>query len=291
MQVAIHAGAHFTDEGTLLKLLQTNAKAIGQHGAAYWGGRAYKNTFKPALGPVGERPPAEITLGRFRKIVPKAREINRAVLSSAEYIGERTTALMDGQFYSQAGKRLALLDQLFAEDTVELFVGLRNPGSYIPKVLMSLSPAEREGILRSTDLSCLSWLTMIEDVRDLAPDVKITLWSNEDSPLIWGDLARMLAGLPEDTPLESEYEFLSSLLSAAGKQELQQLTGQGLLPNDAGLKAELAKIFQEHAQIEAIEEEVELTGWDQDIVSAFTELYEQDLARLQSMPDIRFIKP
>lgn len=291
MQVAIHAGAFFTDEGELIKLLKANTQALRQNEAAIWAFRAYKHTFRPALGPVGDRPPPETTLQNFRNLMPAGRTVNRAILCSETYIGERPTALMDGQFYPQAGSRLALLDQIFSDSQVEIFIGLRNPASYIPRVLMALSAPERERVIRSTDLSCLSWLTTIEDMRDLAPDVQITLWSNEDSPLIRGDVARALIGLQDDVPLNTEYDLLASLVSDAGQREIEQLTQQNLPPNDPELKAGLALIFQEYALPDAIEEEVELPGWDQDIVAAFTELYEQDVARLQSMPEIRFIKP
>lgn len=291
MQVAIHAGALFTDEGRLEKLLQTNARALRQNGARYWGFRAYKNIFRPALGAVSDRPVAEDTRAKFRHLMPPRRPLRRAILASAEYIGEQAAVIMDGQFYPQAGRRMAHLDQVFDDATVELFVGLRNPGSFIPKVLMSLSAPERQHILGSTDLSCLSWLAMIEDIRDLAPDVNITLWSNEEIPLLCGDIACALAGLPADTPLDGEFTLLSSLVSKAGQDELDNLTKQDLSRNDASLRDGLAAIFRQHALPDAIEEEVELPGWNDDVVAAFTELYEQDLARLQTMPDIRFLKP
>ncbi|MEX0306058.1 MAG: hypothetical protein AB3N12_01620 [Ruegeria sp.] len=291
MQMVIQAGAHFTDDAQLLNLLQANAQIVSNNHTAFWGLRPFRKIFRPALKPSENRPSQQDTLARFHKLFPKDQQVDRAILSSALYLGERPTIIMDGQFYPRAGQRMAYLDNLFGDSTVELFVGLRNPGSFIPKVLMLLSAPEREHIIATTDLSCLSWLAMIEDIRDLAPDVKITLWSNEDFPLICGDIARGLAGLPEDTPLEQEFAHLSSLVSEVGKREIQSLIEQQGAPNDPIIRDRLAHVFQQHALTEAIEEEVELPGWNEDIVAAFTELYEQDLARLQTMPDIRFLKP
>ncbi len=291
MQVAIHAGALFTDDGRLFKLLRANAPTLGQNHTAFWGFRMFKQIFRPALEPSDTRPSPQDTLARFQRLIPDGQQVDRAVLSSAEYIGERPSIIMDGQLYPQAGHRMAYLDHLFGDAQVELFVALRNPGGFIPRVLMSLSEPERRHVINSTDLSCLSWLTMIEDIRDLAPDVNITLWSNEDSPLIWGDIGRALAGLPGDAPLDQEFALLSTLVSDAGKQEIEGLIQQNPTRDDPGFRDDLARIFQEHALPDAIEEEVELPGWNEDIVAAFTELYEQDLARLQTMPDIRFLKP
>ncbi|EEE37325.1 hypothetical protein RKLH11_1161 [Rhodobacteraceae bacterium KLH11] len=291
MQMVIQAGAHFTDDAQLLDLLQANAQVLRDNQTAFWGLRPFRKIFRPALKPSADRPSQQETLMRFQKLFPGDQHVNRAILSSALYLGERPSIIMDGQFYPNAGQRTAYLDHLFSDSTVELFVGLRNPGSFIPKVLMLLSAPERAHILTSTDLSCLSWLAMIEDIRDLAPDVKITLWSNEDSPLIYGDIVRALAGLPEDTPLEQEFAPLAALLSETGKQELKGLTEPQPTPNDPVFRGRLAQIFQQHALTDAIEEEIEMPGWSEDVVTAFTELYEQDLARLQTMPDIRFLKP
>ncbi|WP_299666163.1 hypothetical protein [uncultured Ruegeria sp.] len=291
MQMVIQAGAHFTDHDRLLDLLQANAAMVAENHAAFWALRPFRKIFRPALKPSADRPSHQETLARFQKLMPQEQQVDRAILSSALYLGERASIIMDGQFYANAGQRMAYLDHLFSESPVELFVGLRNPGSFIPKVLMLLSAPEREHIIATTDLSCLSWFSMIEDIRDLAPDVRITLWSNEDSPLILGDIARALVGLPEDVPLDQEYTLLSSLVSDLGKQELQGLIEQQRAPNDPILRERLSQLFQQHALTEAIEEEVELPGWNEEIVAAFTELYEQDLARLQTMPDIRFLKP
>ncbi|SDW17405.1 hypothetical protein SAMN05444358_101123 [Ruegeria halocynthiae] len=291
MQMVIQAGAHFTDEAQLFSLLQANTQIMADNHTAFWGLRPFRKIFRPALKPSADRPSHQDTLAQFQNLFPKGQQIDRAILSSALYLGERSSIIMDGQFYARAGQRMAYLDQLFGESTVELFIGLRNPGSFIPNVLMLLSAHEREHILATTDLSCLSWLAMIEDIRDLAPDVKITLWSNEDFPLICGDILRTLAGMPDDTPIEEEFTLLSSLVSDVGKRELADVIEQQSVPNDPILRGKLGQIFQQHALTDAIEEELELPGWNEDIVAAFTELYEQDLARLQTMPDIRFLKP
>ncbi|RLK08292.1 hypothetical protein [Ruegeria conchae] len=291
MQMVIQAGAHFTDHDPLLNLLQANVQLVAESHAAFWGMRPFRKIFRPALKPAADRPSHQDTRARFQKLMPQGQQVDRAILSSALYLGERASIIMDGQFYANAGQRMSYMDHLFSDSSVELFVGLRNPGSFIPKVLMLLSAPEREHIVATTDLSCLSWLAMIEDIRDLAPDVKITLWSNEDSPLILGDIARALVGLPADTQLDQEYALLSSLISDLGKQELKGLREQQRPPNDPIFRGRLAQIFQQHALTGAIEEEVELPGWSEDIIAAFTELYEQDLARLRTMPDLRFLNP
>ncbi|MDA7965222.1 hypothetical protein [Ruegeria sp.] len=231
------------------------------------------------------------THAKLLSMIPQGKPVERVILSAAALIGEHPAIIADGQLYPHAGQRMALLDRALPDVTVELFVGLCNPGTFIPKALMQLSDPQRRAVVTSTDLSCLGWLPMIEDIRDLAPDVKITLWRNEDSPLIWGDILRAIADVPQDTPVVNEFGLLSSLVSEAGQHQIEMAAEVAPSERDATFREALAQVFQDHALPEAIEEELDLPGWSNDLVAAFTELYEQDVARLQSMPDIRFLAP
>ena len=291
MQVAIHAGALFTDEGRLIKALQANAALLGQRNVSFWGPRRYRQIFAPALNASQDARRDADALTRFLALPSRGAEAERSIVSDPSFIGEKLSVIEDGQLYRQAGQRVAHLDRLMGGRPVELFLGLRNLGTFLPKVLMWLPEADRLSVLNSTDLSCLSWLSMIEDIRELAPDVKVTLWSSEDSPLIWGEILRAVTGMPDDLPVAGEFDFVSSLVSDIGKHQIQKLVEQDGAQRGEGFYDDLVRIFQQHALPDEIEEDVNLPGWSDDIVAAFTELYEQDLTRIQSMSDIRFLKP
>lgn len=291
MQVVIHAGAAFTDQGLLLKSLRANANMLAEKGISFLGPKVFRQSFMAPLAGLHAAPLDPLQLAAMRDVVPDDPAARRVILSAPGFLGERNAIIQDGQFCPLAGQRVAYLDKVFAEHEVELCVALRNPGSFIPKVLMSLHESTRQEVLDTTDLSCLSWLTMIEDIRDLAPDVSVTLWSNEDTPLIWGDILRTLAGLPANTPMQSEFALLSSLVSDIGKREILALVRQDTASADDAIRDKLADIFDTHAKLDEIEETLDLPGWSEDIVAAFSEIYEQDMARLQTMPDIRVIRP
>ncbi|WP_037310485.1 hypothetical protein [Ruegeria halocynthiae] len=291
MQVAIHAGAAFTDEGSLLKSLQKNSEVLTQEGIAVIGPRRYRQVFKPAFDTLGVEPADRGLLHQMQNMLPVNPDVRRTIFSSDNFVGERALALQEGQLYPQAGRRMALLDTAYSDHQITLFLGLSNPGSFIPKLLMTLPQADRESIIRSTDLSCLSWIGMIEDIRDLAPDVQITLWSNEDTPLIWGDIVRAMGDLNDDVALNDEYDLLLSLLDDTGKSkvlgQMDSVDGQ----DKATVRESLAQIFEDHAKLDTVEEELELPGWSAEIIDAFSELYEQDLTKLETMPGVRILKP
>lgn len=291
MQVVIHAGVAFTDEGQIIDLFETNAELLRDHEVSIFGFGTYKRHFRTALDALETGSETAAIRDGFLKRLPRNTRVERAILSTPRFLGELPTAVMDGQFYPLAGQRIAYLGDVFEGTQLELFIALRNPGAFVPRALMRLPETDRQRILAETDLSCLSWLTLIDNIRDLAPDVNITLWSDETSPLIRGDVARAMAGLSKDVPLDQEYALLSSLVSSTGQHEIQALLETHPPEGTPALRADLGRIFEEFALPEAIEEELDLPGWSNEIIEAFTELYEQDLAMLKHMPEIRFIEP
>ncbi|CUK05658.1 hypothetical protein RUE5091_02747 [Ruegeria denitrificans] len=291
MQVAIHAGAAFTDEGRVLNSLKNNSGTLTGNGVKFFGIRRYNRIFKPVFEQAEIETLDSTSYQNIQGILPSEADTRRVVFSSGRFAGDANAALREGQLYPFAGRRMALLEQIFDDHQVELFMGLRNPGSFIPKLLMSLPEGEREDIVRNTDLSCLSWIGMIEDIQDLAPNVKITLWSNEDTPFIWGDIMRALTGLGEHTALVDEYDLLATLLDETGRNKVDALAQRVGVQDKTVRHENLAQIFEEHAQPDKIEEELDLPGWSSDIVDAFSELYEQDLQRLGAISGVRILRP
>ncbi|SHF30172.1 hypothetical protein SAMN05444279_12622 [Ruegeria intermedia] len=289
MHLAIHSGADFTDGGLLFHALRANSDLLSDAGVLLYGPKRCRRLFMSPLKNLANGQVEPETVDRLRSLMLDGNKHQRAVLTSPGFIGETPTALRDGQFYPMAGQRLAFFEQTFAQAEMELFVGVRNPGSFIPKALMALPPEDRAETLANTDISCLSWLTMIEDIRDLAPNVAITLWANEDLPVIFGDIVRAICGLPGETPIENEFALLSSLLDDDGRDRLEELIRPGNSGDRPALLADLSGLFEDHALPHEVEEELDMPGWSTDIVEAFTELYAQDLARLKSMPGIRVL--
>ncbi|WP_171100188.1 hypothetical protein [Ruegeria sp. HKCCD7255] len=291
VEVAILSSVAFTDEGRLFELARANTNLMAEHNCLYFGGRKYRTVFKPALDAPKARPVASETSALFQTQIPEGQEPRRVILTGGSFLGSLTSTIENGQFYPSAGERLSFISHVFDGQPIQLFIALRNPASVIAGVLAALPQQDRQQILSSTDLSCLSWLPMIEDIQELAPNIEITLWSDTHAPLIIGKVFRALAGLPEDAPLTNEFAFLSSLLADAGVRELDELLSQEDFYQSSATRDALAEIFERHAHAEAIEEVIDYPGWDDEVVAAFTELYEQDLAQLQTMPGIRFLTP
>ncbi|WP_171237027.1 hypothetical protein [Ruegeria sp. HKCCA6837] len=289
MQVIIHAGAAFTDEGHILSSLVANRQMLAEMNTAPMSLRMSRQFVKIMSDALIQGTSIDETRDSLAPLFPQDVNLERVVLSSDKFFGPRRTALQHGQIYPFAGRRTAFTETLLEGAQLELFVGLVNPGLFIPKTLMSIHEDHRRDILASTDLSCLSWVSMIEDLRELAPQFKLTVWENENLPLIWGDIVRAMTGLPSETPLPDEYSFLTSLLTDAGQRQVQEILGRRTPLDIQGQREELAQVLEDQARPEQVEEELDLPGWNTDIFDAFTELYAQDVAAIRTMSDIRVL--
>ena len=289
MQVIIHAGAAFADEGHILSSLVANRQMLAEMKTAPMGPRMSRQFVKIMSDALIHGTSIEETRDSLAPLFPQDVNLERVILSSDKFFGPRRTALQHGQIYPFAGRRAAFTETLLEGARLELFIGLVNPGIFIPKTLMSIHEDNRRDILASTDLSCLSWLSMIEDLRELAPQFKLTVWENENLPLIWGDIIRAMTGLPIETLLPDEYSFLSSLLTDAGQRQVQEILGRRTPLDLQGQREELAQVLEDQARPEQVEEELDLPGWNTDIFDAFTELYAQDMAAIRTMSDIRVL--
>ncbi|WP_157770184.1 hypothetical protein [Ruegeria marisrubri] len=215
----------------------------------------------------------------------------RVVLSNTHFFGTKWAGIAEGSFYPQAGPRMAQLCEIFRGDQVELFMCIQNPGIFIPKTLNALPETRRNKILGTTDLSALSWSRMVEQVLQMAPQAKITLWCNEDAPMIWGRILRALAGLTPGEPVRGQYSLLAEILTEDGRRELSARVSRNPERDEADTQELVADILQRHADRDKIEEELDFPGWSNEVIDAFTELYENDVAKMRAMPGVTFLAP
>ncbi|WP_050605483.1 hypothetical protein [Ruegeria sp. 6PALISEP08] len=289
MQVIIHAGAAFTDEGRILSSLAANRRLLDGMNTASMGPRLSRQFVNIMSDALSQGTTVDETRNSLAPLFPDDTNLERVILSSDKFFAPRRTTLQHGQIYPFAGKRAAFTGTLLEGAQLELFVGLVNPGIFIPNVLMSIHEDHRRDILASTDLSCLSWLSMIEDLRELAPQIQLTVWENENLPLIWGDIIRAMTGLPEETHLPDEFSFLSSLLTDAGQRHVLEIVQHDRPADIQSQREELAQVLDQHAQPDQVEEELGLPGWSVEIFEAFSELYAQDMTAIRAMSDVRVL--
>lgn len=291
MQLILHAGVHATDEDRLIKCLLKNTGALSGLGVAVPGPSRYRRMIRDMLHAMAEG-----------DLLPDARDVlldaildqdqpERVVLSNDNFFSVPKLAVGRGVFYPGAEQKLARLARVFAQDRIELYLGLRNPASFLPAVFARSPDMEFEAFMGGSDPRELRWSELLERVRREAPEIALTVWCNEDTPLIWAPLIREMAGLEPETKITGGFDLLSEIMSKDGMQRFRAYLKAHPVMTEIQKRRVIAAFLDKYALEEAIAEEVDLPGWDGDLIDALTESYEEDIFRIQRMPGVRLIAP
>lgn len=284
-------GAHSTEHERLLKCLQGNSEGFAQRGVVIPPPRRYRPQLKTALEMMENAEPAPDIRNKLVETLLSGSEKDRVLLSNTHFFGTQREAFGDDCFYPLAPQRAAYLRRMFAEDQMEIFMAIRNPASFLPAAMVNSSKSRTSGLMEKLDLLELRWSELFERMHAAVPDVTITVWCNEDSPLIWSQILREMAGLTPDAEVVGGLALLTDILSPEGMSRLTDYLAQHPNMSELHRRRVIAAFMDKYALEEAVEEEIDLPGLTEDLVEEMTEIYDEDVFAIQRIPGVRFIAP
>ncbi|SLN30147.1 hypothetical protein TRL7639_01234 [Falsiruegeria litorea R37] len=291
MQIILHTGAHATDDERLLKCMLYNKEALGQRGIAVPGPGKYRSLLKDAFAAMETAEPS----GEARDILVDAildEEVaDRLLLSNAHFFGSQRFALDGDTLYPLADVRLRQLRELFKFDQLEIFMAIRNPAAFVPAILAKASPARIKDVMENTNPLNLRWSELFQRMRAAAPDIPITVWCNEDTPLLWGQIMRDFAGLEHGTKVTGGFSLLSEIMSNEGMTRFRGYLHQHPELTEMQKRRVIAAFLDKYAIEDEVEEELDLDGWTDELVDELTEIYDEDVLAVQRIPGVTLIAP
>lgn len=293
MKIVIHAGAHATDEDRLLRCLLRNADDFRKQGTAVPGPGKYRQLISGTLNALSKAPPAE----QAREVVLDAicnddpDKIARLLLSHENLFSVPKIALASDRIYPRAAERIANLRRLFQQDDLHLFLAIRNPATWMPAVFNQTPHEDLSAFLNGSDPAYLRWSDLIARIHDANPGLPITVWCNEDSPLIWGEIVRAMAGLPSGRKITGAFDLLSQIMSDEGMKRFRSYLAAHPDMTEPQKRRVMMAFLDKFALEDAVEEELDLPGWSEDYVDVLSELYEQDIGIIANMSDVTLILP
>ena len=289
MKVVFHIGAHCTDDGQLVGTLLKNRARLAEAGAVVAYPGRYRTLLRETLQALDGAPaPAELQQTLLDSIVDED-AVGRLVLSNEHFLGTTARALGAGQLYPMAEARAGALCNLFPGAVCEFHLAIRNPAAFLPAVFGRLRDIDYGSFTAGTDPLTLRWSDMVGRLRAGAPGVPLTVWCDEDTPLIWPEVLRGVAGAGPEMELVGENGRLAEVMTREGLQRLDAYL-QARPPADAGMRRRITAAFlDKFARDEALEEELELPGWTHAYVEALTAAFEADLAVIAGMDGVTFL--
>ena len=291
MQLILHTGVHFTEDERLLKCLLRNQEDFAKLGVKVPGPSTYRNLFRDTLNAMHKTAPSEVAREVLLDAVLDEAPAERVILSDANFLRSPATALQGGALYGAAPVRMMRMAQLFPQDEIRIFMALRNPATLVPILFEKAADQSDAAFWGERGPRDLRWSDTIRELRKVAPEVPLTLWCNEDAPLIWAQIIREMAGLAPDTKIKGGFDLLHSIMSPEGMQRFRGYLDTHPDMSEAQKRRVITAFLDKFALPEEIEEEIDMPGWTEELIEEMTALYDADVEEIRAMPGVTFLTP
>jgi hypothetical protein len=288
MRIVYHLGAHLTDEERLIRCLLKNRGALAEAGIAVPAPTRYRRLIRDtsiALG--GARASAEQQALILDQILDDA-AVRRVILSWDSFLAYAPSAI-HGTLYPFSGERIRAVTQVFPDHEAEFHLALRNPATFLPAFRRAANPKVRRSIDASTDPVDLRWSDVVTQLRAQNPGVPVTVWCDEETPLIWPEVLQAVSGHGPDLGLVETDELLALILNDTGLARMRAYLAEHP-PQDVTQRRRVVSAFLEKfSRPEQVDYEIDMPGWTGDFVARLTDLYHRDVERIRRMPGVTLL--
>ncbi len=219
----------------------------------------------------------------------RKQNVSRLIMSDASFLGVSARMLSGGELFQNAGRNAAAIRNLLPDYPVEFFLCIRNPATFLPEAFNTQTEKNFGGFFKKTNLPSLRWSNVILDIQRNNPDCKITVWCYEDLPIIWPTVLNELTGLDPQTSFKGGQDVIMRVLTSDGAKRLEGYIADHPTYNEAQHRRVRNVFFEKFADDNAVEDEIDLSGWSEDLIERLTELYDDDTELIEWMPGVDFI--
>nr|WP_271514867.1 hypothetical protein [Flavimaricola sp.] len=291
MQIVFHIGANCTDGDRLVRSLVKNSDTLARQGVCIPPITRYRKLLRETIQSLAGSTPASDTRDSLLDEILREAKAERLVMSNSTFICLPPRVFEGGQFYGLLEMKIRALTLLFPNDDIELFLALRNPATFIPAVFEQARTKNFGAFMDGVDPTSLRWSEVVSRIRAIAPTAKLTVWCNEDTPLIWSDvLKQMIGDAAPERPI-GEFDLLATIMSPEGMSRFQAYLATRPPKTNLQMRRVIAAFLDKYALPDAVEEEVDLPGWDAQLVDHLTHIYEDDVKLIAGLDGLTFLEP
>lgn len=291
MKIVYHIGANGTDGDNLVRSLVKNSASMADHGVSIPLPGRYRRLLRETIQNLGGGAPAPDTRDILLDAIMDDAPAKRLVMSNSAFICLPVRVFEAGEFYGLLTMKMRALTQLFPNDEIEIHFAVRNPATFIPTLWSQVKNRPFNAFMGGVDPRSLRWSDVIRRIRLTAPTAKLTVWCNEDTPMLWGDILRGMIGQDETDPVAGEHDLLATIMSKDGLARFESYLASHPPQNSLQKRRVIAAFLDKYALPDAVEEEVDLPGWDAALVHELTERYEQDVATFGKIGGVKVLEP
>ncbi|MDJ0630243.1 MAG: hypothetical protein QNJ44_18455 [Rhodobacter sp.] len=284
-----HLGVHCTDENRLIHSLMRNGDDLQKQGIIVPRPRRYRAKIGEATKKYRGDPMPEDEQKELFDAILMGYPAERVILSNESFLCMPGAAFDFNRIYAKAHYRSTWLRYVFPENPCEFFLAIRNPATYIPAALRQEGVPSYEKFIKNADLRQLRWRDVVEAIQENNPGCPITVWCNEDTPLIWPTLLREISDADPDMGFAGEFDMLKTIMHEDGFERMLSYLQSHSPQNEIQRRRVFAAFLDKFANEDELEEDIDLPGWTPELVDEITAIYEDDVYQIERMSGVTFI--
>lgn len=291
MKLILHTGVHYTEQDRLTQALLRNKAILARGDVAMPEPDSFRGLMRDALNAMHKAPVSADARDVLLDAILGASAPERLILSDPNFFRTPGTAMMKGQLYPDAPNRMAAMAQVFAHDDTEIFMTLRNPATLVPILHSVATHPQDTQFWGGRGPQDLRWSETVQAIRAAAPEMPITVWCNEDMPLLWARVLRLMLGVPEGEKIAGAYDLLMTIMSTEGMQRFRAYLNSHAEMSEPQKQRVISAFLDKFALEDEIEEEVDMLGWTDALIDEMTDIYDADMAVVEQIPGVTFLTP
>lgn len=291
MQIVLHAGAHFTEEDRIIRCLQRNPDDFAPRGISIPEPARYRKLLRETFSALDGSAPAPGARDVLLDAILDTEISDRVVLSHVHLFGAPRAGIRAGRLYPNAAGRMQQIAQIFPHDAVELFIAIRNPASFLPAVYAHTPHSDLKTLMGNAKPHGIRWSDTLAEIRRAAPNISITVWCHEDTPLLWAQIIRELAGLEHGTKIIGGFDLLTHIMAPEGMKRFRKYLKAHPVMTEIQKRRVISAFLDKFAMEDALEEELDMPGWTETLINEMTDIYDEDVDLIQRMPGVTLIAP
>ncbi len=291
MQVVFHLGAPCTDGDQLILSLLKNRLRLAQAGIAVPPPGRYRAVVRDTARALKGRAAGDEVQDALLDAILDDAAIDRLILSDPRFVCINRLVVQGPQIWPMIERATTQLRALFPTSPAEFFIGMRDPGTLIPALFKASRFSDFAEFTENMQPHAVAWSEMLRRLSVAHPDARITVWCNEDTPLLWGQIMREMAGVAPQSDLDGVDDLVQSIMEEDGFSRMQTWLGDNPPETETQRRRVLAAFLERYALDNEIQETLNLPGWNEALINEMSESYDADLDVIARIPGVTLLTP
>jgi hypothetical protein len=200
-----------------------------------------------------------------------------------------TRWVVRGTLYPYAGRRVAAFTRLFPDCEAEFHLAIRNLATFLPALQKVVNSTGQDDILAGADPLDLRWSDVVSRIQDRNPGIPLTVWCDEETPLIWPEVLQAVSGHGPGLDLTDTDELLALIMNEIGLARLKTYMAEHPPQGQQQRRRVMTAFLEKFARPDTVNYEIDKPGWTDDLVGQLTDNYTADVNRIMAMPGVTFL--